>query len=120
VVASLGLYTKRGYQGPAAAWVHDSVGGVFYEVFWCLALAMVLPRWNASRIAVVVLISTCILEFLQLWHPPLLEIARANFIGRTILGSSFDWGDFPYYFIGSALGWGWLRQLDHAPSRSRL
>jgi len=109
VVAALGLYAKRGYDGPAALWVHDSLGGIFYEIFWCLALGIALPRWKASRIAAAVLIATCILEFLQLWHPPMLELARANFIGRTILGSYFDWGDFPYYFIGSAIGWAWLR-----------
>jgi hypothetical protein len=109
LIAALGLYAKRGYHGPAALWVRDSVGGVFYEILWCLALAIAVPRWKASRIAVLVLIATCILEFLQLWHPPLLELVRANFIGRTILGSDFDWGDFPYYFVGSAIGWAWLR-----------
>ena len=111
VIVPLGLYTKHGYHGPGADWVHDSVGGVLYEIFWCLALAIVLPRWKASRIAAMVLIATCILEFLQLWHPPLLELARSSFVGRTILGSSFDWGDFPYYFIGSAIGWAWLRAI---------
>ena len=67
--------------------------------------------WKAARIALAVLIATCILEFLQLWHPPLLEWLRSFFIGRTILGSYFDWSDFPYYFIGSALGWLWLRVI---------
>jgi hypothetical protein len=104
IAAAMGLYSKRLYHGPAAGWVHDSLGGVFYEIFWCLALSLALPRWRAARIALVVLIATCILEFLQLWHPPLLEWLRANFIGRTILGSYFDWTDFPYYFLGSAAG----------------
>jgi hypothetical protein len=54
---------------------------------------------------------TCALEFLQLWHPPLLESLRSNFIGRTILGSYFDWSDFTYYFAGSALGYLWLRLM---------
>jgi len=119
VIGLFGFYAKRGYHGPAELWVHDSAGGVFYEVFWCLALAIALPRWKAPRIAAVVLVATCILEFLQLWHTPLLELARANFLGRTILGSYFDWRDFSYYFIGSAIGWGWLRAIGHAASRSR-
>jgi hypothetical protein len=114
VIAPLGFYAKRGYQGPAADWVHDSLGGTFYVIFWCLVLALLLPRWRSGRIALVVLTATCILEFLQLWHPPLLEWLRSFFIGRTILGSSFDWWDFPYYFVGSAAGWIWLRLIARA------
>ena len=111
VIAPLGFYAKRGYHGPAAAWVRDSLGGTFYEVFWCLVVALVAPRWKSSRVATVVFVATCILEFLQLWHPPLLEWMRSFLIGRTILGSYFDWLDFPYYFLGSAFGWLWLRAV---------
>ena len=111
IVVPVGFYGKRLYHGPAAHWVNDSLGGVFYEILWCVVLAFFLPRWKAARIALAVLIATCILEFLQLWHPPLLEWLRSFFIGRTILGSYFDWSDFPYYFIGSALGWLWLRVI---------
>jgi len=111
MVVPVGLYGKRGYRGPAEAWVHDSLGGVFYEIFWALVAALLLPRVRASRIATGVLLATCILEFLQLWHPPLLEAARSHFIGRTILGTFFDWSDFPYYFAGSALAWLWLRTI---------
>jgi hypothetical protein len=115
VITPLGFYAKRGYHGPAAAWVHDSLGGALYEIFWCLVLALLLPRWRPARTACVVLVSTCILEFMQLWHPPLLEWMRSFFIGRTILGSFFDWTDFPYYFVGSALGWLWLRAITPRP-----
>ena len=111
IVAPLGFYVKRGYHGPASEWVHDSLGGAVYEIFWCLMLALMLPRWRRARIAIVVLIGTCMLEFLQLWHPPLLEWLRSFFIGHAILGSYFDWFDFPYYFAGSAAGWLWLRAI---------
>jgi hypothetical protein len=120
VAAALGLYAKRGYQGPFAPWVHDSLGGVFYEILWCLVFGLCLPRAKAWRIAAGVLVATCILEFLQLWHPPFLEWLRSYFIGRSILGSWFDWSDFPYYFAGSALGWLWLRALGHDANFGRL
>src|SRR5690349_13468137 len=94
IVALVGFYGKRLYHGPAAHWVNDSLGGVFYEILWCLVFAMLLPRVSATRIATGVLIATCILEFLQLWHPPLLEWLRSFFLGRTILGTTFDWSDF--------------------------
>jgi hypothetical protein len=111
LIVPVGLYSKRGYHGPGAAWVHDSLGGVFYVIFWCLVASLVPVRWKAAWIAAAVLIGTCILEFLQAWHPPLLEMARSTFVGRTILGSYFDWFDFPYYFAGAAIGWVWLRAI---------
>jgi hypothetical protein len=112
VVVPVGLYGKR-YRGPGAHWVNDSLGGVFYVILFCLVLGLCLPRWRARQIAIVVLIATCFLEFLQLWHPPFLEWLRSYFLGRLILGSYFDWSDFPYYFVGSALGWLWLRGIGH-------
>jgi len=59
------------------------------------------------------LTSTCLLEFLQLWRPPFLEMLRSYFIGATVLGSSFAWFDFAYYFFGSAIGWLWLRWITN-------
>ena len=60
------------------------------------------------KIATAVFSITCALEFLQLWHPPFLEIIRRNFIGRTVIGTSFVPSDFFYYIIGSLMGWMWL------------
>ncbi len=37
IIVPLGLYSKF-YSGPAANWVNNSLGGVFYEVFWCLLI----------------------------------------------------------------------------------
>jgi len=110
ILVPLGFYTKH-FQSAAAPWIRASLGGVFYEIFWCLLAGLLLPRAKSRTIAAWVLGATCAIEFLQLWHPPALEAVRATFVGATILGSSFDWGDFPYYFIGSALGWLWLYRI---------
>ncbi len=110
LVVPLGFATKF-YKGPGAHWANDSLAGLWYEVFWCLAWFLVRPRWAAARIATGVLAATCALEFLQLWHPRWLEFLRNYFIGAAVLGTSFDWSDFVYYFAGSALGWLWLRWL---------
>ena len=114
VLVPLGFYLKLGYRGPFAPWVHDSFGGALYVIFWCLVAALLLPRASAFRIAVWTLAATCAIEFSQMWHPPVLEWLRSFLIGRTILGSFFDWADFPYYFVGAALGWLWLRLLGAA------
>ena len=111
IIIPVGFYSKF-YQGPAAPWVNNSLSGVFYEIFWCLLIFLFLNKAQPVKIALAVLIFTCILEFLPLWHPRFLEYLRSFFIGQTILGTTFAWSDFLYYFLGSGIGWFWLRQLQ--------
>jgi len=113
IIIPAGIYTKF-YSGPAQHWVSDSFGGLLYEIFWCLVFYFLFPKSKPFIVALMVFVVTCILEFLQLWHPAFLEMLRRNFFGRTILGNSFNWYDFPYYFIGSAVGYAvlyWISKL---------
>ena len=103
-IIPLGFYTKF-YSGPAHVCVNNSFGGLLYEIFWCLVFFFIFPKAKPLLIAIAVFFITCTLEFLQLWHPPFLEFLRENFIGRTILGNSFNWKDFPYYLIGGLGGY---------------
>jgi len=105
LITPLGFATKW-YQGPLAWWVNGHAGGVLYVTFWILLVVLLNPRWSAKRVAVAVLVLTCIVETLQLWHPPMLAILRDTFWGRTLLGHSFSWWDFPHYVVGAALGYG--------------
>jgi hypothetical protein len=99
---------------PRDSWIRDHGAGAMYEIFWILAAFFVWPTERAAkRIALWVLAVTCCLEVLQLWHPPFLEAIRATFIGRTLIGTTFDWWDFPPYFIGSLLGWLWVWVISH-------
>ncbi len=109
-IVQAGFYSKF-YTGPAADWANNSLGGFFYEIFWCLLIFLFSEKIKPRKIAVSVLLITCGLEFLQLWHPLFLEIPRSYFIGRTVLGTTFSWYDFPYYFLGSAAGWLWMNIL---------
>ncbi len=113
----MGFSTKF-YHGPAEEWVNDSLGGVFYVIFWCLLFFLF---WKDARpwfIAILVFVATCFLEFLQLWHPPILEFCRSFFLGQTILGVTFSRADFPYYFLGGVLGWLWMRCLRNVAGGS--
>jgi hypothetical protein len=110
-ITPLGFYTKI-YPVPGASWVNDSLGGVFYEIFWCLLVFVLLVNARAWLIATSVFIITCFLEVLQLWHPEFLKVIRSYFIGRTLLGSSFNLYDFIYYFIGSGIGYLILTRLQ--------
>ncbi len=100
IITPVGFYTKF-YHGPFEDMAHQYLGGFFYVIFWALLWSLTLPRARALTVSVAVFIATCAVEFLQLWHPPFLEYLRSFFIGRTILGTSFTWYDFPWYAAGS-------------------
>jgi hypothetical protein len=74
---------------------------------------------NEARIAIGVFVVTSLLEVLQLWHPWALEQARATFLGRALLGTTFAWWDFPHYALGCALGWVWMRGISWRSSKRR-
>lgn len=104
ILTPLGFYTKL-YDGPGGLWVSHSLGGALYVVFWCLVAHLIFSSSAPWKIALWVFIITSGLEFLQLWNPPALEMLRSGFIGRTVLGNSFNRMDFPYYLAGSVAGW---------------
>jgi hypothetical protein len=110
IIVPIGFYSKF-YDGFGRAWVNDSLGGALYEIFWCLVFFLFFSNTAPWKIAVLVFAVTSLLEFLQLCHPPLLELIRRNFIGRTFIGTSFIWSDFIYYFFGCLIGWMWLKIL---------
>ena len=86
-----------------------------------LLIAGIWPRWRPGAIALIVFITTCLLELLPLWQPAWLPAIRATLPGRLGLGHAFTWGDFPYYASSGWLGWLWLRWLDpKAGLRHRL
>ncbi|NDJ24161.1 DUF2809 domain-containing protein [Nostoc sp. B(2019)] len=112
IVVVMGFFFKY-YTGTAYQWFNDYGAAVFYEIFWCLfAFLFVRSKAAVIQIPLWVFVITCILEFLQLWHPPLLEEIRATLIGKWLLGTTFAWWDFPHYALGCVLGWLWLRQLQ--------
>ncbi|MFK0734805.1 MAG: DUF2809 domain-containing protein [Gloeotrichia echinulata GP01] len=112
IVVAMGFLFKY-YPGPGHEWFNNYGSSLFYEIFWCLfAFWFFRSRVAVKQIPLWVFVITCILEFLQLWHPPLLEAARVTLIGKLLLGTTFAWGDFPHYLFGCILGWLWLRQLQ--------
>ena len=111
VVTPLGFAFKF-YSGPGNEWFNNYGAGVVYEIFWILLASLFFPsKRSANVIPVYVFVMTCILEFLQLWHPPFLEMIRSFFLGSALVGTTFVWWDFPHYVFGCLMGWIWLRLL---------
>ncbi len=107
IVTPAGFYSKF-YSGPASEWVNNSFGGLLYEIFWCLVVFFLFPGIRVWKIGLGVFFVTCLLEFLQLWNPQFLNYIRSFFIGQAVLGNSFIWSDFIYYFTGSITGILWI------------
>jgi len=100
------------YEGPGSGWANSYGAGVVYEIFWIYLIFFFMPetRW-AARISLTVFALTCALEFLQLWHPRILEDVRSTFAGRTLIGSTFSWADFPHYAAGCLIGYVSLKMI---------
>ena len=112
LVIALGLACKY-YRGMGSEFInHYGPASVAYVVLLMLVVFLVLPReeW-IGRIAIGVCLGTCLLEFLQLWHPPFLQAIRATRVGQLAVGSTFSWWDFPAYFVGCLLGVPLLRGI---------
>lgn len=98
----------------APEWLRDASGGAAYVVLVAVLINFVWVGLDAVRAAAVAFAATCLVEFLQL--VPALDAIRRNRIGRLVLGSTFNWSDFPPYFVGAVLGYWLLRVLSRQPA----
>ncbi|WP_420885439.1 DUF2809 domain-containing protein [Candidatus Scalindua japonica] len=104
IITPSGLASKF-YTGPCSWWFNYYAGGILYEMFWCFVVILFFPYATAFWVTCSVFGATCLLECLQLWHPIFLEYIRSTFTGRTLIGTTFVWWDFPHYIIGCFASW---------------
>jgi hypothetical protein len=108
VVIPVGLFSKH-YTGFAEQWVHNNAGDIFYQIFWCLFVFLFIPtKFAANRIPIFIFFFGCFIEFTQAWNTPFLNLVRSHILGKLLLGTAFDWREFPTYALGSFIGWLWL------------
>jgi hypothetical protein len=110
IIAGLGFFSKL-YPPFEGTWIANHLAGLFYVTEVCLVIYIVFPSHSSSIYALIAFFLTAIIEFFQLWDPSFLMSIRGTFIGQTILGSSFNWLDFPLYLGGALLGWALLRWI---------
>lgn len=91
-------------RGSNAEWIANHAGGVLYVLAWVFLILLIVPSVRPITVCAGVLLGTCAIEFLQLWHAEPLEVVRATFPGRILLGNTFSWADFPAYVVGATLG----------------
>lgn len=111
ILLLLGFYTKL-YSGQFSSVVNNQLGGLFYVIFGVLLLSLIIPNLTKQSYAIIAFLLTTLLEVMQLWHPIFLETIRSTFIGKIILGNSFNWKDIPWYFLGAIIGYIWLVFFD--------
>ncbi|MBO1049654.1 MAG: DUF2809 domain-containing protein [Dolichospermum sp. DEX182a] len=97
---------------PALQEFHDSTLYLIRAETAVFAFGLFRSKKAVVQIPIWVFILTCIVEVLQLWHPPILEAIRATLIGKLLLGTTFAWWGFPDYLIGSIFGWLWLEKFQ--------
>ena len=107
-----GLYTRE-YQGPHAVIINNNVGGAMYVMFGSLLFSLVFPRMKAWKVVSLAFGITCLLELLQWFRFPILIRLTQNKILAYLLGNSFNWTDFIFYFVGGVVAFGLLLMLQH-------
>ncbi len=119
LLVPIGLATKF-YTGINYFWVNNSLSDILYEIFWSLLLFILFPKIKILTNVLIIFIITSGIEVLQLVDHHLLATARSTFLGKILLGTTFVWADFFYYFLGCLISYFILfyhkKQLDKAKS----
>lgn len=100
ITIAVGLLLKY-YHGRYSDFFNNSLAGTAYVIFWIIFFKIIFIRTNHIKITLIVTLITCLLEFLQLYNPPVLIFLRSYWLGKTLLGTTFNWLDFPFYFLAT-------------------
>ena len=115
LLVPFGFLVKFCVPGAFGWWCNLYGAAILYEVFWVVVLRFAFHKLPPFVCAVIVLVVTCLLETMQLWHNAWLDMVRGTFLGSALLGTTFDKWDFVYYVIGTVLG----GLLVHVIARSK-
>ena len=106
-VVMLGLYARS--QRPDAestTWIGflaTYAGDTLWPVAFCLFGRFLNPGTNGKLLVIGVLALTLVIEFGQLWNPPILQWLRGQPGIGFMLGNSFLWSDVACLLVGSIL-----------------
>lgn len=83
-------------------------------MFWVFLVLALAPRLRPGPVSASVFVVTSVLEFLQLWQPPILSAVRSTFVGHALLGSTFATSDFLTYAVGCVIAYGSTRHVSES------
>ncbi len=88
------------------------------SMLWAVALywliAAILPRFTATRIALIADVAAAAVEFSRLWHTPGFDAFRLTLAGKLLLGRFFSFKNIAAYWLAIALT-AWLDQRRLTP-----
>ena len=69
-----------------------------------VGLGLLFPRLRTVTTAALALTISFLVETSQLYHSPWIDAIRSTRLGALVLGSVFNWPDFPAYTLGVLIG----------------
>ncbi len=103
MVVVSGLIWRSGHL-PLSPFLSKYGGDALWALMVFAGLGWIFTRVSTAMLALAGLLLAWGVEFSQLWHPPWLDAIRAHRLGHLVLGTTFNWPDFPAYVVGIAIG----------------
>lgn len=79
-------------------------GDALWALMVFLAWGFFRPRASTRHLAAFALVTSCLVEFSQLYQTPWLNSIRSTTLGHLVLGSTFSWFDIAAYAVGVLVG----------------
>lgn len=79
-------------------------GDALWALMVLLGWALVSPRLGTGKLAFFALVTSCAVEFSQLYQAAWINAIRSTTVGHLVLGSTFSWFDMLAYSVGIGLG----------------
>ncbi len=98
-----GLLTRSSLVGLPRTFAKYS-GDAVWALLVFFLFAFLLPRKPTRQIALLAAVFAAAIEFLQLYHAPWIDHLRSLWIGRMVLGSTFNPPDLLAYAAGIIVG----------------
>ena len=112
----LGLGSRR-YAPQLPEWVGLYLGDLLWALMVFLLLGTVFRTQSTTKLALVALGFSCLIEVSQLYHAPWIDAIRSTRLGGLVLGFGFLWSDLLSYSAGIAIGF--LLELLYASIKIR-
>ncbi len=103
IVILLGLGSRH-YSNIMPKWIGDYAGDTLWALMVFLGAGFLFKTWETSRIGIIALLFSFLIEISQLYHSTWIDKIRRTTLGSLVLGHGFLWTDLICYIIGITIG----------------